>query len=315
MKSKCPVCFADIILKTGKNRIIKNICANCNINLFVPAQDKSQLIDNDFVLLQKTGEGATSLVYKAWQLSLNRYVALKIFKESVSDLNKTSQFLYEARTIGKLSHHNIIKCYSLGVSDNIYYIAIEFINGCSLKKFISDQGGKLKTYQAIGIISQLTEALCYIWEKERLIHRDIKPENIIIEKDGTIKLIDLGSIMKQTDWEDNMEIIGSPNYMSPDQFKGNFLDYSSDIYNIGIMLYEMLSGRLPYKANSISTIAKRHMTKDFIDLTTIFPEMNKNIPVLVNRMLQIEGSKKFSSMEELKLEIKKLEKDMTLSQT
>lgn len=305
METKCPVCLADIILKSKKNRITKNICANCKISLFLPAQERLQLIANDFAPIQKIGEGATSIVYKAWQLSLNRYVALKIFKGTASDLEKISQFLYESRTIGRLSHPNIVKCYSLGEANSLYYMATEFIEGYSLKKFIENHGGKLKTHEAVEIICQLSEALCYIWEKERLIHRDIKPENIMISKDGTIKLIDLGSVVKQTDWASGMEIVGSPNYMSPDQFKGNSLDFYSDIYNIGIMFYEMLSGTLPYKATTIAGIAKKHIAKEFIPLGAILPDIDKNICIIIDRMLQSGEAEKFSSMEEFKYEIQK----------
>lgn len=164
MEIKCPVCLADIVLKTKKNRITKSICNNCKVSLFLP--EDSQPIDNDFVPIKKIGEGATSFVYKAWQLSLDRYIALKIFRGPVSDLGKISQFLYEARTIGRLSHHNIVKCYSLGEDNSLYYMATEFIEGCSLKNFIENHGGKLEPDKAIEIIYQLSEALCYIWKKK-----------------------------------------------------------------------------------------------------------------------------------------------------
>ena len=304
METKCPVCFSDIVLKPNKNRITKTICANCKVRLLLPAQEEIQLIANDFIPIQKIGEGTTSIVYKAWQLSLSRYIALKIFGGTASALGKISQFLYEARTIGKLSHPNIVKCYSLGEANNLYYMASEFIDGCSLKDFIKNHGGKLKLGKAIGIICQLSDALCYIWEKERLIHRDIKPENIMITKDGTIKLIDLGSVVKQTDWDNDMELVGSPSYMSPDQFRGISLDFSSDIYNIGIMFYEMLSGKLPYKA-------EKHITKEFIPLSTILPDADKNICTILDRMLQSGKAERFGSIEEFKYEIKKTASKLT----
>jgi len=313
METKCPVCLADIVLKTNKNRITKSICANCKVSLLLPAQEKIQLIANDFIPVQKIGEGATSIVYKAWQLSLDRYTSLKIFKGAASDLEKLSQFLYEARTIGRLSHPNIVKCYSLGEAYDFYYMATELIDGCSLKNFIKNHDGKLELDQTIKIIYQLSDALCYIWDKERLIHRDIKPENIMVVKDNTIKLIDLGTVVKQTDWNNDMEIVGSPNYMSPDQFIGTSLDFSSDIYNIGIMFYEMLSGELPYKADTITTIAEKHITKEFIPLSTIFPDIDKNICAIVDRMLQLGNAERFGSMEEFRYEIQKLANSVTRS--
>ncbi len=311
MKAKCPVCLENIVLNPKKKAIAKTICVNCKISLLLPAQEDIQLIANDFVPIQKIGEGSSSLVYKARQLSLNRCVALKIFKRSVDDLEKPSHFLYEARTIGRLSHPNIVKCYSLGEANTLYYMSTEFIEGCSLKKFIEDCGGKLNPDKAVEIIYQLSGALCYIWEKERLVHRDIKPENIMVEKNGIVKLIDLGSVLKQTDWDNDMEIVGSPKYMSPDQFIGNSLDFNSDIYNIGIMFYEMLSGKLPYKANTIAAVVEKHMIKEFIPLGTILPDTDKNICIIVDRMLQLGQAERFSSMEEFKYEIKKAAKKIT----
>lgn len=130
----------------------------------------------------------------------------------------------------------------------------------------------------------------------------------MISGEGIVKLIDLGSALRQTDWDNDMEIVGSPKYMSPDQFRGNSLDFSSDIYNIGIMFYEMLSGKLPYRANTIADVAEKHMTKDFIPLSTFLPDADKNICIIVDRMLQAEKAERFSSMKEFKYEIKKVAK-------
>ena len=131
-----------------------------------------------------------------------------------------------------------------------------------------------------------------------------------MQKYGIIKRIDLGSVVKQTDWDNGMEIIGSPNYISPDQFRGNSLDFSSDIYNIGIMFYEMLSGKLPYKATTISAIAEKHIKKELIPLSTFLPVTDKNMCILVDRMLQTEKVEKFNSIEEFKYEIKKASKNL-----
>jgi serine/threonine protein kinase len=262
-------------------------------------------IIGDYIIEDKIGEGSIGAVYLAHQASLDRKVALKILSAKYTNQKGMSAFLTEARAAAKLSHTNLVQCVGVGEENGACYMAMTYIKGMALKDKIKSEG-KIGVDEALHITQQVAEALYFAWEEAKLIHRDVKPENIMIDENGIVKLTDLGLAMQQKDWHANMEISGSPSYMSPEQFTGERLDSRSDIYSLGITLYQMLSGKLPFRGKTLNTVAKQHFTEKSVSLNKIEPLIPKPVSDLVSRMLEKKMADRFANMDELLKEIWKI---------
>ncbi len=302
MQFLCPFCnFA--ISVAEKARGTRTLCDSCRKQVLVPAgQFDEGCIIGDFAIQSKLGEGSIGAVYKAWQISLKREVALKILSSKYSKTEKGRQeFLNEARTAAKLNHNNLVQSYAVGELDNICYMAMTYIHGETLRARIRREGA-IPCDEALHIVQQTAEALHYAWMENRLIHRDIKPDNIMLADNGVVKLTDLGLAIHQAEWRADMDISGSPSYMSPEQFAGEKLDTRSDIYSLGVTLYQMLCGELPYDAETLKSIAKQHF-EDKI------PDISKRVPVpprvnaLLKKMMAKIPEKRFVNMDALLREI------------
>lgn len=234
-----------------------------------------QLLDNRYEILERIGTGGMAVVYKARCHRLNRYVAVKILKEELAeDADFRRRFRTESQAVAMLSHPNIVAVYDVSRSGNIEYIVMELIEGITLKQYINRKG-LLNWKEALHFATQVTKALSHAHSRG-IIHRDIKPHNIMILKDGSVKVADFGIARLQSAQNTlTQEALGSVHYISPEQAKGSHVDARSDIYSLGVVMYEMLTSHLPFEGDSAVSIAIQH-----ISAIPLMPrEINPDIPV------------------------------------
>ncbi|MDF2672856.1 MAG: pknB [Clostridiales bacterium] len=259
-----------------------------------------KILGNRYVLLEKVGEGGMALVYKARCQLLNRYVAIKILRqEFTTDEEFVRKFKRESMASASLSHPNIVGIYDVGEEDGIYYIVMEYIHGQTLKEYIKEKE-KIEPMEAINIAKQISYGLEHA-HKNGVVHRDIKPHNIMITDDKIIKVADFGiarasSTMTMTN---TGKVMGSVHYFSPEQARGGYSDHRTDIYSLGVVMYEMIAGRLPYDAESPITVALKHIQETVIEPI----EVDHNIPNALNdiviKAMQKDMSKRYQNIRDL----------------
>ena len=302
MRFQCPFCN-NVIEIPDEYRGYRVACSFCDKRIIAPSSPFEEgCVIGDFVIRAKLGEGAIGAVYKAFQLSLERIVALKILSNKHITEKGLIEFQREARAAAKLIHVNLVQSYAVGEDNGICYMAMTYINGETLKSRIR-RTGSIPCDEALHIIQQVAEALHYAWTESHLIHRDVKPDNIMLSENGIVKLTDLGLAMNQAEWRQDMDISGSPSYMSPEQFAGEKLDTRSDIYSLGITLYQMLSGKLPFAGETATSVAQQHFEEEAEPLDKLVPSIPSNVAKLVAKMMEKDADDRFANMEELLKEI------------
>lgn len=224
---------------------------------------EGMFLGDRYELLEKIGSGGMADVYKAKCHKLNRYVAIKILKdEFCKDRNFVTKFRIEAQSAACLSHNNIVGIYDVGEEGDIHYIVMELVEGITLKEYIAKKG-KLEVKESIGIAIQVAQGLSAAHERH-IVHRDIKPQNIIISRDGKVKVTDFGIARAISEYTINSNIMGSVHYLSPEQARGGYCDERSDIYSLGITLYEMVTGRVPFDGDTTVAVAIAHINDAMI---------------------------------------------------
>ena len=272
---------------------------------------KGRLLANRYEILEKIGSGGMATVYKAKCHVLNRYVAIKILRdEFTTDEEFIKRFEVEAQSAARLTHPNIVSIYDVGVDGNLYYIVMELIQGKTLKEIIVKEKGPLPWKWSINVSIQIASAL-EMAHRNNIIHRDIKPHNIIITEDGVAKVTDFG-IAKAVS---NSTItafgttIGSVHYFSPEHARGGFTDAKSDLYSLGVVMYEMVTGRVPFDADTPVSVALKHMQEEPVEPI----ELNPNLPIAVNkiimRALQKDTTLRYQTASEMLVDLKKSLKD------
>lgn len=244
---------------------------------------EGRLLGNRYEIIKKIGNGGMAMVYKAKCHVLNRYVAVKILRdEFTTDQEFIKRFEVEAQSAASIVHPNIVSVYDVGKEGNLYYIVMELIQGKTLKEIIVEERGPLPWKWSLNIAIQIASAL-EIAHRNNIVHRDIKPHNIIITEDGVAKVTDFG-IAKAVS---NSTItafgttIGSVHYFSPEHARGGYTDVKSDLYSLGVVMYEMLTGKVPFDADTPVSVALKHMQEE-----PIAPiELNKNVPQAVNEII------------------------------
>ncbi|HHZ02854.1 MAG TPA: Stk1 family PASTA domain-containing Ser/Thr kinase [Tissierellia bacterium] len=219
-----------------------------------------RVLGNRYEIIEKIGGGGMSNVYKAKCNLLNRFVAIKILRDELTqDPDFIDKFKQESLSAASLTHPNIVNIYDTGIEDNIYYIVMEYVRGETLKKYIKRKG-KLSEKEAIRISKQVAEALKHAHSKN-IVHRDIKPHNILLTEEGTAKVTDFGIARAATSSTINntSNVIGSVHYFSPEQARGGYVDEKSDIYSLGIVMYEMITGVLPFDADNHISVAMKQI--------------------------------------------------------
>ena len=227
--------------------------------------------------------GGMAIVYKARDMVLNRFVAIKVLRdEFTTDEEFIKRFETEAQSAARLTHANIVSIYDVGVDNGIYYIVMELIQGKTLKEIIVEEGGPLPWKWSINVAMQIASAL-EMAHRNNIIHRDIKPHNIIITEDGVAKVTDFGiaKAVSNSTITAFGKTIGSVHYFSPEHARGGYTDAKSDLYSLGVVMYEMLTGRVPFDADTPVSVALKHMQE-----TPQEPiELNPNIPEAVNQII------------------------------
>lgn len=259
-----------------------------------------KVIASRYEVLEKVGNGGMATVYKAKDKILNRFVAVKVLKdEYTTDAEFIRRFNAEAQSAAGLTHANIVSVYDVGHEDNIYYIVMELIQGKTLKQIINEDGS-LPWKWSVNIAIQIASAL-EAAHKNNIVHRDIKPHNIIITEDGIAKVTDFG-IAKAVS---NSTItafgttIGSVHYFSPEHAKGGFTDAKSDLYSLGVVMYEMLTGRVPFDADTPVSVALKHMQEKAVEPIKLNPSIPYAVNQIIVKAMQKDPSLRYQSATEM----------------
>lgn len=272
---------------------------------------EGRILGNRYEIIEKVGNGGMATVYKATDLVLKRYVAVKVLRdEFTTDEEFIKRFETEAQSAARLVHANIVSIFDVGVDNGIYYIVMELIQGKTLKEIIVEERGPLPWKWSVNVAIQIASAL-EMAHRNNIIHRDIKPHNIIITEDGVAKVTDFG-IAKAVS---NSTItafgttIGSVHYFSPEHARGGFTDAKSDLYSLGVVMYEMVTGRVPFDADTPVSVALKHMQEEPVEPI----ELNPNLPIAVNkiimRALQKDTTLRYQTASEMLVDLKKSLKD------
>jgi len=258
-----------------------------------------KLLDDRYEILEVIGEGGMAVVYKAFCHRLNRYVAVKIMRDDMAgDEEFRRRFCAESHAIAMLSHPNIVAVYDVSHNDDIEYIVMELVDGITLKQYM-EKRGRLEWKEALHFTKQIAKALSHAHERG-IIHRDIKPHNIMLLKDGNIKVADFGiAALENEIHENNGEAIGSVHYIAPEQARGELPDIRSDIYSLGIVMYEMLTGTLPYTGESIAEIAMKHMNAEPTPPHILTPDLPPELERMTLKAMSADIGKRYQNAAEL----------------
>lgn len=261
------------------------------------------MIGDRYEILEKIGTGGMSDVYKAKCHKLNRYVAVKVLKQEFSENeNFVSKFRIEAQAAASLMHPNIVNVYDVGAENDIYYIVMELVEGITLKKYI-ERKARLSYKEAVSIAIQVSMGI-EAAHNNHIIHRDIKPQNIIISREGKVKVTDFGIAKAATSNTITSNVMGSVHYTSPEQARGGYSDEKSDIYSLGITLFEMLTGRVPFNGETTVAIAIKHIQEEMVSPKEFVPEIPSSVEAIVLKCCQKSPDRRYQNMSEVIADLK-----------
>ncbi|MGN1180690.1 MAG: Stk1 family PASTA domain-containing Ser/Thr kinase [Suilimivivens sp.] len=262
------------------------------------------MIGDRYEILEKIGTGGMSDVYKAKDHKLNRFVAVKVLKQEFSEnANFVSKFRIEAQAAAGLAHPNIVNVYDVGEEEGIYYIVMELVEGITLKKYI-EKKARLSVKEAVSIAIQVSMGI-EAAHNNHIIHRDIKPQNIIISKEGKVKVTDFGIAKAATSNTITSNVMGSVHYTSPEQARGGYSDEKSDIYSLGITMFEMLTGRVPFNGETTVAIAIKHIQEEMPSPRDYVSEIPVSVEQIVFKCCQKSPDRRYQSMGELIMDLKR----------
>lgn len=267
--------------------------------------NKGKLIGERYEIISLVGSGGMADVYNAMDNRLGRQVAIKVLKEEYSsDKNFVLKFRAEAQSAAGLSHPNIVNVYDVGEDEGLHYIVMELVEGITLKKFV-ERKGKLELKEAVGIAIQIAQGM-EAAHANHIIHRDIKPQNIIISKEGKVKVTDFGIAKAATSNTIAAgQAVGSVHYISPEQARGGYSDEKSDIYSLGVTLYEMISGKMPFAADNTVSVALLHINEEAVPLRELDLEIPASIEKIVQKCMQKKPERRYLTATELIADLRK----------
>lgn len=271
-------------------------------------------LDGRYEILEEIGKGGMAHVYKSRDKQLNRYVAVKVLKEDLRDDKEfVRRFNVEAQAAASLSNPHIVSIYDVGCADGLHYIVMEFIKGETLKNYI-ERVGVINWREAANYSIQICEGIEEA-HKNKVIHRDIKPQNIIMAPDGVLKITDFGIARATTQATMTMasnNTIGTAHYLSPEQARGGYTDERTDIYSMGVVMYEMLTGTLPFDDSSPVAIAIKHLQETAAPVTALNPDVPKAFEYIVMKAMSKEQDRRYSTVTDMIRDLKNMLDDPSI---
>ena len=261
------------------------------------------IIAERYEILGKIGTGGMADVYKAKDHKLNRFVAVKVLKpEFREDTTFIQKFKSEAQAAAVLTHPNIVNVFDVGDDNGVYYIVMELIEGITLKEYISKKG-KLSVKEATSIAIQVSMGL-EAAHSHGIVHRDVKPQNIIISMDGKVKVTDFGIARAASSNTISSNVMGSVHYSSPEQVRGGYSDEKSDIYSLGITMYEMVTGKVPFDGDTTVAIAIKHLQEEIVPPSVYTPELPHSLEQIILKCTQKSVDRRYQNMEDVTADLK-----------
>ena len=268
-----------------------------------------QMLDDRYEILEVIGTGGMAVVYKALDHRLNRPVAIKILKDEFSgDDEFRRRFRDESLAVAQLSHANIVSIYDVSSSQGTDYIVMELIDGITLKQYM-ERRGRMDWRESLHFITQIMRGLSHAHSRG-IIHRDIKPQNIMVLRDGSVKVADFGiACLADSAQTLTQEALGSVHYISPEQARGDRIDARSDIYSAGVVLYEMLTGRLPFEGDSAVSVAIQHLSSVPLAPRDIDPSIPEPLELICMKAMNSDPNKRYASADAMIEDLEKFRRD------
>ena len=262
---------------------------------------ESRLLNNRYLILEQLGKGGMAIVYRARDTMLERSVAVKVLRENYSrDPAFLDRFRQEARAAANLSHPNIVTVHDFGLDDGQLFIVMEYVPGTDLKTLIK-QRGRFSSEEAIPLLIQACAGIGYA-HRAGLVHCDVKPQNMLVTPDMRLKVTDFGiaRALSTIHPEEQSDIIwGSPQYFSPEQASGSAPSPASDVYSLGVIMYEMLTGSLPFHADSAVELAQLHIEAEPVPIAEMLPDISPVLEQILNKVLSKEPSQRYRTADQL----------------
>ena len=274
-----------------------------------------KLLDNRYEILELIGVGGMARVYKARCHRLNRLVALKILRDDLAqDAELRRRFHDESQAVAMLSHPNIVAVYDVSRSSDIEYIVMELIDGITLKQYMQKKGNKLNWREALHFITQIVKALGHAHSRG-IIHRDIKPHNIMVLRDGSVKVADFGIARVTSGGHSTLtqEALGSVHYISPEQARGSHIDERSDLYSAGVVLYEMITGRLPFEGDTPVSVAIQHINSIPLSPREIDPTIPEALEAITMKAMAPNPDNRYPSADAMLADLEEFRKNPNIN--
>lgn len=269
---------------------------------------KSPIISGRYELKEIVGTGGMSVVYRAWDLKYNREVAVKVLRrEYIEDEDFIRRFNHEAQAASKMSHPNIVNMLDVGQDGEIRYIVMEYVKGQTLKELIR-KSGRIRPARAVQMTMRILAAVDHA-HRNHIVHRDIKPQNILVDENGVVKVADFGiarlTTSSSTLTQNDGNVLGSVHYFSPEQANGLVADEKSDLYSVGVVLYEMVTGQVPFDGDSPISVALKHVREAPRSTRTLNPEISRGLDEVILKALDKDSSRRYQSAAEMAQDLKK----------
>ncbi len=265
---------------------------------------KGMMIGGRYAIEEHIGSGGMADVYKAKDCKLSRTVAIKVLKpEYSSDESFVSKFRAEAQAAAALEHPNIVNVYDVGSQNGSYYIVMEYVSGITLKDYV-EKKGRLNYRETLSIAIQVARGIQAAHAND-IIHRDIKPQNIIISSDGKVKVTDFGIARAASEDTIRSDVMGSVHYSSPEQARNGYVSNRSDIYSLGVVMYEMVTGRVPYDGDSAVEIAIKHLQDEMVSPSTYAPDLPISLEKIIIKCTQKSADRRYESIDSLLGDLRK----------